>query len=266
MGTLARIFYCSETDHGGDRSFTPFPARSTGFLYYRQEALAAPLEGSIRFRVTSNNAPLSFQHGRDLRLPSGSPWQITLPRIACAKGYSRISEQLLDENLVTQKTAVAMPRHFWRSTPISGTHLNALHVLRLESPFRARFETKMCAPWTGTNLKFLAQQSSEPHVHLLGSALACFEPSTSPRHAGRRVLQLRITKIVKPVTCTIPGYTGRILRPEEGQLLKVRHRGAPEPWTFDIDSKRSVAAAALRVYGTLLRLRSPYLHPESSPI
>jgi hypothetical protein len=175
MGTLARIFYCSETDHGGDRNFTPFPARSTGFLYYRQEALAAPLEGSIRFRVTSNNAPLSFQHGRDLRLPSGSPWQITLPRIACAKGYSRISEQLLDENLVTQKqlsqcrdifgdqlpspelTLFRLTQEF----PINFTQLrltivgeNALHVLRLESPFRARFETKMCAPWTGTDSTF----------------------------------------------------------------------------------------------------------------
>ncbi|KAJ7327603.1 hypothetical protein DFH08DRAFT_710363 [Mycena albidolilacea] len=46
--------------------------------YYRDQG-AALLEGSVRFRVTSWNAPSSFQHGYDLLSPSGIPWQVTLP-------------------------------------------------------------------------------------------------------------------------------------------------------------------------------------------
>jgi hypothetical protein len=79
---------------------------------------------------------------------------------------------------------------------------------------------------------------------LLGPALARFEPSTSPEHAGRRVVHLRIVKLVRPVTSRIMGYSGGFPKPEEGQLL-VRD-GALTPWAYDLDIE-SVAATAFRV-------------------
>jgi hypothetical protein len=59
------------------------------------------LEGSVRFRITSDNAPSSFDHGQDLLLASGMPWQVIFPRIASRNGYARIRDQLLVENLVS---------------------------------------------------------------------------------------------------------------------------------------------------------------------
>jgi hypothetical protein len=58
------------------------------------------MEGSVRFPVTPQNAPSSFQHGHDLLLPSGILWQIILPQVACRAAVSAIRDQLLEENLV----------------------------------------------------------------------------------------------------------------------------------------------------------------------
>ncbi|KAJ7327601.1 hypothetical protein DFH08DRAFT_664468, partial [Mycena albidolilacea] len=59
-------------------SLSPFPPACTGFLHYYRDQGTAPLEGSVRFRVISWNAPSSFQHDYDLLSPSGLPWQVTL--------------------------------------------------------------------------------------------------------------------------------------------------------------------------------------------
>ncbi|KAF8143427.1 hypothetical protein K438DRAFT_1783727 [Mycena galopus ATCC 62051] len=79
----------------------PFPPQSIGFLFYYRDPDAAPLEGSIRFRVVPQNTPTTFHDGHDLLLPSGRPWQITLPQIACRAQYARIRAQLLQEKLAT---------------------------------------------------------------------------------------------------------------------------------------------------------------------
>jgi hypothetical protein len=81
----------------------PFPDHSTGFLYYHRDWEAAPLEGSVRLRIASDNTPSSFLSGQDLFLPSGSPWKITLPQLACHENYTQIRDQLLSENLATEE-------------------------------------------------------------------------------------------------------------------------------------------------------------------
>ncbi|KAJ6462442.1 hypothetical protein C8R45DRAFT_1026787, partial [Mycena sanguinolenta] len=66
---------------------TLFPAQASGFLYYHRDPDAAPLERSIRFRVTGTDRAPSFALGHDLLLPSGIPWQIILFQIACTTQY-----------------------------------------------------------------------------------------------------------------------------------------------------------------------------------
>lgn len=97
-GPGARLWYSQSGQDG-----VPFPPDSSGFLYYNSEAPAGALERSLRFRLTSNNTPSSFSGGQDLLAPSGLPWRVTLPQIACYDLYPRIREQLLHENLATEE-------------------------------------------------------------------------------------------------------------------------------------------------------------------
>jgi hypothetical protein len=84
-----------------------------------------------------------------------------------------------------------------------------------------------------------------------GSGVARFEPSTDPQYGRRRVVHLRITKIITPVSRStmIQGHPEVLLKPEEGQLLTRCYRGVelPEPWAYDIDEKDCLMATALWV-------------------
>ncbi|KAJ6534133.1 hypothetical protein B0H19DRAFT_1080631 [Mycena capillaripes] len=234
----------------------PFPSQCAGFFYYHRPPDAAPLEGSIRLRVAWSNSASAFPNGEDLLLPSGSPWQIILPQIASHAQYAGIREQLLHENLVTEKQlsrcrAVFGNKHrtgshriifrFNQEFPVqfdSGIYLtivdDALYDLEFDRIFHAVLgkDRERLAPWTGT-------------------ALARFEPSA---HSGRRVVHLRIVKIVTPVSCP---YSNRVSKPMGGQLLTLsRYNNEPEPWAYDIDDKDTAAAVALRVLWNMSGLPS----------
>ncbi|KAJ7113930.1 hypothetical protein C8R44DRAFT_740806 [Mycena epipterygia] len=230
---------------GGDQ--IPFPPHSRGFLYYHSEPHAAPLEGGLRFRVTSDNSPSSFPRGQDLLAPWGLPWQIILPQISCNTDYIAVSDQLLHENLVKEE-------QLSRCRDIFGERLiYPQYILyRLDSPFLLNFASPIWLTAVGDELHTLPlaplkdrDSEKKPCNPWTGSAVARFE--RSPRHPGRRVVRLRFLKIVQPVECTMEGYNGRVLEPEEGQLLTVSsYRHAAEPWAYDIDRKTRLGAA-LRV-------------------
>ncbi|KAJ7890383.1 hypothetical protein B0H13DRAFT_2040375 [Mycena leptocephala] len=212
----------------------PFPEHSEGFLYYHHDPHTTPLEGSIRLRVTSDRAP-------------SIPWQIIMPQLACCKTYKAIRDRLLDESLVTpaelercraifangrrltpsliifrlnQEFPVNFSAYLFTLTAVG----EVLHTIKIGSVFTTTLDDVLIFPWTG-------------------SALVHFEPSTLPKYAGRRVIHMRIVKLVNPVACTVQNYKGRILRPEEGELLTISLRGGPsEPWAYDIDSKTKLAA------------------------
>ncbi|KAJ7660752.1 hypothetical protein DFH06DRAFT_1400094, partial [Mycena polygramma] len=232
----------------------PFPHGTTGFLYYHKPPHATPLEGSIRLRVTDDASPSSFSRGQDLCLPSGFPWQLILPQIACRPPYQKLGAQLVRENLATPaqlSQCLALFRNARLIHPtatlfrldqefpvaFSGTvHLTAVgtvrHMIRLSMIFKAhtakRTRSVFFAPWTGF-------------------AIVRFEASTNPAHAGRRVVHLHIVKILTPVTCVQKGYSGRVLQPQEGELLTVTHYSdPPAPWGYDIDRMRTFSAVALR--------------------
>ncbi|KAJ7325756.1 hypothetical protein DFH08DRAFT_886154 [Mycena albidolilacea] len=220
----------------------PFPPRSAGFFYYHRDPDAAPLEGSIRFRVTSDNAPSSFNRGHDLLLPSGLPWQIILPQVACGKSYGRLRDQLLEENLVTAKQLLQCRDIFREIKRI----FPRVVLFRMNQEFPVEFTGQIALAVVGKVLhrphwsSLFRQGTSFP---ITGSGVARFEPSTDPEYAGRRVVHLRITKIVNPVSIT---EETTLLKPEAGQLLVRPSHSRIEPWAYDIDASNSVAATALR--------------------
>ncbi|KAF7334990.1 hypothetical protein MVEN_02249200 [Mycena venus] len=171
-----------------------------------------------------------------------------LPQIACRKVYLRIRDQLLEENLVTEQQISQCRRLF----DGRGKLFSHSTVFRLSQEFPANFSRELHLTVVGSEellyLNFSLYRTLADGLQRFpwtGSGLACFEPSNSPQYAGRRVVHLRITKIVTPVACTIEGYKGWLLKPEEGQLLTHLPRGhrTPEPWAYDIDAKRNLAAA-----------------------
>ncbi|KAF8147125.1 hypothetical protein K438DRAFT_1989843 [Mycena galopus ATCC 62051] len=247
-GVTSRLTY-GHHQVDGARQLIPFPGNCTGFLYYYHDQHAAPLERSIRFRVTSNERPSSFGPGQDLLLPSGFPWQIMLLQVARLTEYACIQNQLMDESLIT-KEQVSHCR-----TLVLGRHFSSETILfRLTQPFPVTFTSELGLRIVGEKLHRLRFQCFEASLHgkdhypWAGSAIARFEPSTSPEHAGRRVIFLRIIKIITPVSSNVneKEQTGRVLKPEEGKLLTLSRRGGTtHPWARDIDE--SHAAAALRV-------------------
>ncbi|KAJ6546028.1 hypothetical protein DFH09DRAFT_1171827 [Mycena vulgaris] len=229
----------------------PFPAHTQGFLYYSSATYASPLEGGLRFRCTTGNSPSSFHRGHDLLATPGFPWHISLPQLACRTGYAWITKQLVYENLVTQKQLAQCQSVFGHHRP-TWPHLT---LFRLDSTFLLDFWKPLFLTIVGTTLHRLLisalctdEAGGVAVFPWTGSAVALFEPSSLPEHAGRRVLHIRIAKIIQPVVCTVEGYKGRVVRPEEGHLFTVRlHGGPPEPWAYDIDHKKTEAASALRV-------------------
>ncbi|KAJ7663394.1 hypothetical protein DFH06DRAFT_987040, partial [Mycena polygramma] len=227
----------------------PFPPQSTGFLYYHRPPDAAPLEGSIRLRVTPDNLPSSFPLGHDLALPSGVPWQLLLLQLATPKTlHDRFCDQLLYEKLVS-------PDQLAKCRALAHTRLfPSLTLFRLGQPFPVNFESYIVLAVVDDKLHNLEFRSIFSGIKdgvqchpWAGSATARFEPSTRPEHAGRRVVHLRIVEITKQILPKHPDV--RVVKPEAGQLLTTHCRGSRDletPWAYDIDAKNTVASFALR--------------------
>ncbi|KAJ6488952.1 hypothetical protein C8R45DRAFT_901845 [Mycena sanguinolenta] len=245
------LWYGTSTKRGG---LSPFPPHSVGFLHYYRPRHAAPLEDSIRFRVTPDNAPSSFQRGHDLLLPSGLPWGIVLPTIARDPQYSTLHDQLLEDNLVRAG-------RLSRCREVFGTVCVAKSTLfRLKQEFRIHSAGSFRGMLTAVGDDALRSFSCDfnksvfPHAFRqcqschpwAALALAHFEPSTRPQDAGRRVVHLRITKAVDPTSLRIKRYNSFLLQ-----------RSEPEPWPYDIDALNTPSAAALRVLWNRSSIRIP---------
>ncbi|KAJ7664857.1 hypothetical protein B0H17DRAFT_295631 [Mycena rosella] len=230
----------------------PFPKHSRGFLYYQSDAHAGPLEGSIRFRLTPDNSPASFPRGQDLRAPSGFPWQILLPQVACRDHYTFIGAQLVHEKLITLDQLSRCRAVFASRARMAPQHT----VFRLDSPFYVNFAKHLTVTVVGDQLHdvnlgylFWVREYSQKYFPWTGSAIARFERSTLREHAQRRAVSMRIVEILTPVTPTrdLQSARSRIIRPEEGQLFTVCPNGPLDPWAYEIDSNPTKTADALRV-------------------
>ncbi|KAJ6518572.1 hypothetical protein DFH09DRAFT_1098400 [Mycena vulgaris] len=215
-----RLVYTYATPGGPTRRIG-FPHGTRGFLYYHHsDPPAGPLEGCLRFRITSDNSPASFAHGQDFLGRSGLPWKILL-----AKLFRRASAIRPRTTLFRLDSTFLLK---FSSKLVLTLVADVVHTLGLQSLCTEHGPDGTFFPWTG-------------------SAVARLKRSTLPEHARRRVLHVRIVKIVQPVDCAVPGYTGRLVRPEEGQLFTVRTRGGPpKPWSYNIDRRKTMGAAGLR--------------------
>ncbi|KAJ6587336.1 hypothetical protein B0H10DRAFT_2094014 [Mycena sp. CBHHK59/15] len=221
--------------------FVSFPTHARGFMYYHTEQ-GYPLAGSIRLRVTADNAPSSFPRGEDLLLPSGFPWQIMLAQIANLKTYLTVQDQLLREQLVTEEQLTRCRELFGNR----GLYYPRLTLFRTDQPFLVSFlrPLRLCivgqAELHRARLEhiFTDQGNGGHNTPFKGSAIARFERSTLPQHANRRILVLRIVQITEPVVSL--GKTGKMVEPKAGALLTLRLHGKERPWAYDVDCGSSV--------------------------
>ncbi|KAJ7183942.1 hypothetical protein C8R46DRAFT_1068201 [Mycena filopes] len=223
-------------------SVIPFPAQSRGFLYFHRDPDAAPLEGGLRFRLSENELPGSFQSGQDLLLPTGSPWQLILPQVFQPK-LRKFGDQLLRENLIS----AAQMAHCHKVFGSRRVVLPWFTLFRLTQEFPVDFGKS-------PTIQIVAEAVFPKQFHpfafvaagknifpFTGTGLARFEPSVVD---GRRLIHLRITKITSPVVCTNSEYLGRIAEPREGELLtRTPVSGASRPWRVEVDRYTEYGAA-----------------------
>ncbi|KAF8870133.1 hypothetical protein BD779DRAFT_620275 [Infundibulicybe gibba] len=240
----------------------PFPNNTRGFFYYHRPQGLSFMASGLRFRVTpGTDASLAnFDAGEDCLLPSGAPWQIPLLRIARFLTMKSLQHYLLQCGAITQSQLDACRQQFTGYRPASYYTLYTL-----DQPFPVSFSAHaihlcLVTPDKIFRIK-IARPFSDNRKHLDrspygGSALAQLQVSTRPEHTGRNVLVMKISKIIEPVTCTIPGYDGYVPQPEEGSLLS--HRSAPghrirsQLWIHDLDKDLSSSAGLRALRGVSL--------------
>ncbi|KAJ7732360.1 hypothetical protein DFH07DRAFT_144192, partial [Mycena maculata] len=216
---------------------TPFPPQACGYLYYHPPPPRAPLGGSLRLRVSSDDAL-----GSDLMLPNGLPWEIVLPRIVRYKHCVGALQRLLEDGLLTT-TTVEHCRNVFAGRPLIPRQL----IFHLEQPFALSMEqsklqlTIVGHDKLGSFVKEKLFGDPGPRYPFKGAVLARFELSPD-----RVYFFMRIVKIVSPVVCCEDGYDGRVVAPQEGGFLSYRIGGVTRPWALRIAS-RSSAASALRL-------------------
>lgn len=81
------------------------------------------------------------------------------------------------------------------------------------------------------------REGMRPFLPYAGKLLLRFERSPLEKHAGRRVLVLRVVQVLEPIKHLVENYDGYIKLPEEGELI-VR-RGKPVRIDVDIHWKNT---------------------------
>ncbi|KAJ7079358.1 hypothetical protein C8R43DRAFT_910147 [Mycena crocata] len=240
-----------------DSTYQPFPPGTRGFLYFRSAPQHLhPMAGGVRFRITPAAHPSTFSAGYDL-LHQGLPWQVALRNIATATGPKVVlRDQLLHEGLITQEQlhkCLAATSQKKRIDPkLTLYHLNQPFPVTFDQSsyvwIVGRSESKC---WAYAYMFADNRKDFRPLVRpYSGSALAQFELSTLPEHAGTETLAMRIVKMLQAPTCVLPDYDGYIPPPVEGELVRrpMGHARATrvQPWYCDV-SGPSDSAAILRM-------------------
>ncbi|TBU54995.1 hypothetical protein BD310DRAFT_951062 [Dichomitus squalens] len=237
-----------------------FPPNTAGFLYYHTPPYSPPLAGEVRFRVTPSPDPASFTQGYDLLMDYGVRWNIPLLYMTDKKEYTGLHTLLLQDGLVTpqlsdiaasaveglNKTAHGRKISFRRTVLVSsfgrgfyirvGHHNGYCMSIGTDTVVKKRVEcvAEFRVPVDGSG-------GGAQYSPYEGSTICCFEPSTLPEHAGKRVVVLRILRLLDsdPIRPMPPPnkheYPLSKLRPREGQLLMTMRWGKVQPWSVDVD-------------------------------
>ncbi|KAF7375661.1 hypothetical protein MSAN_00455200 [Mycena sanguinolenta] len=191
--------------------YTPFPAHARGYLYYHPPSPRYPFSGSVRLRIQSNE-----EHGTDLLLPNGTPWQIVLPQMVTLPSYAGLLKQLLREDLVTSETVDQCRELFWGRKIL---HPNTL-IFRLDQPFSILMTQAHVSLTTvgrsklGTFKKPTEFGSPFGPYPYKGVILARFELSAEGTH-----MYLRVVKIVERLFCVRSRHKAYVVPPKEGEAV-----------------------------------------------
>ncbi|KAF9461530.1 hypothetical protein BDZ94DRAFT_1323305 [Collybia nuda] len=241
-GSLSRRVLCQLKPY-----LTP-PLESGGFLYFHIPQGKPSITGELRFRVTPTSNPDSFDKGYDLTRPDGFYWRIQLLAMPVHMRHLVVRDQLIPPLVAAECERYDVTKtHVWRK-PI-------LHYL--EQPFFLDFQARILSLRPAHNGEILKINIHNPARDLRlsrypapykGSAVARFELSTLPEHAGANRVVIRIVKLLQPVELLIPDYDGYIEQPEEGSLLATRDSaGELRPRTLD-PWRNEVGSVGLNVF------------------
>ncbi|TFK46202.1 hypothetical protein OE88DRAFT_1739659 [Heliocybe sulcata] len=232
-----------------------FPPDSQGFLYWHLDPDAPLLSGQVRFRITTSSDPATFPEGRDLQLPDGGTWNISLFDIARRSTYSGLRAHLICEKLVTAKvlyTALNLSGLEGARTirPATGS----LIIWKFGQKFLVDLQSRAVVTWiigslAGARLclhnlfSVQIQQSGSTGIAkssyyrpYTGRALVQFERSTLPEHKGTRTVVLRIVKVIELTKSEGSNDAYNMLEPKEGGLVMTRTVGRHwTPWSVDVD-------------------------------
>lgn len=122
----AELKYMQSTSIGSHLHINyPFPPETSGVFYYRQSQVAPTRVGELRFRICSDIQ--AFDHGSDLRLPSGEIWFLSSRALHLGRYYQPIREHLVKEGF--------LERDLYPGVPDSVVPSKSSHVTRLGEPF-----------------------------------------------------------------------------------------------------------------------------------
>ncbi|TFK52129.1 hypothetical protein OE88DRAFT_1807102 [Heliocybe sulcata] len=248
----------------------PFPPDSHGFFYWHLEPDAPPLSGQVRFRTTTSSEPSTFPSGRDLHLPDGRPWNISLFDIVRRSWYSGLRALLLSELWVTPKlldTAVMSARQRPR---IDRSSTGNLLIWKFGQQFPVNLPSFRVSVWiigsssgerltlpslssilvresesAGTcyvlsessDLRDSPETGEDDSLDIVdgtpfeGRALVQFERSTLPEHKGTRTVVLRIVGVMKKSDGSDEASSMPELQ-EDGLAMTRIHQDA---WSLNVD-------------------------------
>ncbi|KAH9886979.1 hypothetical protein C8Q73DRAFT_267165 [Cubamyces lactineus] len=231
-----------------------FPPDTRGFLYYYHDPATPPLAGELRFRVTSGSDPSLFASGHDLLVDSGLPWSVSVIKIASRETLKNIKHTLVQDGLVSEEVMAQASIQPVVSTRIlhsfgqpftlgfGRSHLrfltvgwDAVHYFKFRRVTVTRLPPDVS--WA-TETVGVKSPSAYNYPYITGSAICCFEKSTLPQHAGKRVVVCRVLRVVDPIKPSDILHVPDVLIPREGDLLRISIREAKQScWFVDVDTK-----------------------------
>jgi hypothetical protein len=237
-----------------------FPENSRGVLYYHSDSDLPSIAGEVRFRLCDTVE--NFDRGSDLHI-LGTPWSLSLPRIAYTPAFMGLRELLVKEGLVDDQTMTdlsSLPHIdrlddrsmiFYPSQPFHldlSIHELILHLVTRNAVQYVRFPNLFTERQSGQSLQLYNGKS---HITLnvthnlfaeqLGIMRARFELSNLPEHrTSGPTLVLRFLDCLTKLEPQLPGYEAHMVYPRPGHLFQKRPRlySQPKVWSYPLNKRR----------------------------
>ncbi|KAG6917289.1 hypothetical protein DXG01_003130 [Tephrocybe rancida] len=230
------------------------PSGTKGFLYWHHDVRLPPTTGQVRFRVTADSNPASFEQGTDLMGPQGIlPWSLNILRLAVVPRYAAFVRLAIADGY--------LPPHFlahaskWLGTIVSRHDTQVLTFL--EQPFTITVPSHCRIDIITPTLHIYQQQLSPvlPRNFENGKLLVRFEHATLAEHPNDTSIVMRVLKILEPVQQGTEAPPSNVV-PIEGALLKYDYYGKIRCRVF--------RSAALRLLPSIID--TTYIPPADSNI